>query len=87
MGIDFKPSSWSVIEKIYRTDNCVKNHFYSKLRKGLRTLNKKIHKNLKKEFREVKTTTLYRLIEAADNKQAHTETSELCKSRLILNKI
>lgn len=30
---------------------------------------------MKKEFREVKTATLYRLIEAADNKQAHTETT------------
>ncbi len=30
---------------------------------------------MKKEFREVKTTTLYRLIEAAENKQVHTETS------------
>ena len=31
-----------------RSDNCVKNHFYSKLRKGLRKVNKKIHKYLNK---------------------------------------
>ena len=33
-----------------RTDNCVKNHFYSKLRKAIRKLNKAIHDFFKKEF-------------------------------------
>jgi hypothetical protein len=31
-----------------RTDNCVKNHFYSKMRKGIRKLNKIIYQNYKK---------------------------------------
>jgi hypothetical protein len=31
-----------------RTDNCVKNHFYAKLRKSLRHLNKVIKNNFKK---------------------------------------
>ena len=31
-----------------RTDNCVKNHFYSKLRKSLRTVNKIAKLYLKK---------------------------------------
>ncbi len=30
-----------------RTDNCVKNHFYSNLRKAIRKLNKFIGENLK----------------------------------------
>lgn len=32
-----------------RNDNCVKNHFYSKLRKSLRTINKIVKLYLKKE--------------------------------------
>ena len=48
MGTYFKPPPWPVLENQFRTDNCVKNHFYSKLRKGLRSLNKKINKSMKK---------------------------------------
>ena len=48
---------------ICRTDNCVKNHFYSKLRKSLRHLNKIVKKNFKKEFRELKIGALYKIIE------------------------
>lgn len=51
-----------------RTDNCVKNHFYSKLRKSLRKINKKIHKHLKREYKDIKTSTLYRIIETMENK-------------------
>ena len=51
-----------------RTDNCVKNHFYSKLRKSIRKLNKTIHDFFKREFKEIKITILYKLIEAADEK-------------------
>jgi hypothetical protein len=36
---------------IKRRDKCVKNHFYSKLRKVLRKLNSIIHVYLKKEYR------------------------------------
>ena len=52
----------------FRTDNCVKNHFYSKLRKSIRKLNKVIHDSFKKEFKDIKITILYKLIEAADEK-------------------
>ena len=45
-----------------RTDNCVKNHFYSKLRKALRKLNKVIHSNFRKEYREIRMTVLYKII-------------------------
>lgn len=51
-----------------RTDNCVKNHFYSKLRKALRKLNKVIHTHFRKEFREVRMTVLYKIIEATDDR-------------------
>jgi predicted transcriptional regulator len=46
----------------------VKNHFYSKLRKSLRKLNKKIHKHLKREYKDIKTSTLYKIIETMENR-------------------
>jgi hypothetical protein len=41
MGNHFKENGWKV--KIFlkrRSDNCIKNHFYSRLRKGLKRMNK-----------------------------------------------
>lgn len=35
----------------FRTDNCVKNHFYSRLRKGLRKINKFIDDYNKTKFK------------------------------------
>lgn len=51
---------------LFRNDNCVKNHFYSKLRKSLRTINKIAKLHLKKSAREVSNTVLYKLTEATD---------------------
>jgi hypothetical protein len=45
-----------------RTDNCVKNHFYSQLRKGLRKINKLIANNLKKEVREFPANVIYKIL-------------------------
>ena len=49
-----------------RTDNCVKNHLYSKLRKSLRTLNKIVRTSFKKQLKEISTTVLYKLTEATE---------------------
>jgi hypothetical protein len=49
-----------------RTDNCIKNHFYSRLRKGLRKVNKLIEDYHKQEFKEFKIIDLYKVIEASD---------------------
>ena len=51
-----------------RTDNCVKNHFYSKMRKAIRKLNKVIHQYFRKELKEIKFTVLYKIVEATDEK-------------------
>ena len=60
-----------------RNDNCVKNHFYSKLRKALRHLNKSIKKNFKKQFREIKIASLYKIIETLEEKfRENTEIDE-----------
>lgn len=61
-------TSGPVNYQLFSTDNCVKNHFYSKLRKSLRSLNKKIHKFLKKEYKEIKTSSLYKVIETLENR-------------------
>lgn len=63
----------------------MKNHFYSKLRKAIRKLNKVIHDNFRKEFKEIKITILYKIIEAADEKFKNSpsideEVSETCCS-------
>ena len=44
----------------------MKNHFYSKLRKSLRTLNKVAKTHLKKIVREVSDGVIYKLTEATD---------------------
>lgn len=54
--------------KLSRTDNSVKNHYYSRLRKSLRKLNKIIHAKHKKMFREVQTKVLYKMIEASEER-------------------
>ncbi len=45
-----------------RTDNTVKNHFYSRLRKSLRKINKVVQEKYKKEVREIQTKVLYKII-------------------------
>lgn len=62
MGIDFEQAGRKVGLIGGRSDNCVKNHFYSKLRKSVRSINKKIHKLMRKEYREIKTAILYKII-------------------------
>ncbi len=51
-----------------RTDNGIKNHFYSKMRKAVRRINKIISENYKKEYKEIKTSLLYKLIETSESK-------------------
>lgn len=62
-----------ITRKVYiflsnRTDNCVKNHFYSRMRKAIRKLNKTIHQNFKRDYREIKMPVLYKIVEATDQK-------------------
>lgn len=52
----------------FRTDNCVKNHFYSKLRKALKKINKVINHVYRKEFKEIKPNVLYRIVEVVEEK-------------------
>ena len=45
-----------------RSDNCVKNHFYSKMRKGLRKLNRIISEEFKKDFKDIKLKVIYKIL-------------------------
>ncbi len=68
-----------------RTDNIVKNHFYSKLRKSMRKLNKIISKNFKREFKELKIGVIYKIVEGFEEQFKEKplidyEVSEHCKS-------
>lgn len=62
MGSHFQQIARKVLHHRFRTDNCIKNHFYSKLRKGLRMINKKIERYMKKEYKDITTSTLYKII-------------------------
>ena len=59
-------SAWAGTSRSLRTDNTVKNHFYSRLRKSLRRLNKVICERYKKTMREIRPQVLYKIIEASE---------------------
>jgi len=63
MGFDSFILSWQVLSLLNRTDNYLKNHFYSKLRKALRHLNKIIKTYFRKLFKEIQIGTVYKIIE------------------------
>mgnify|MGYP006959897664 FL=1 len=48
----------------FRSDNCIKNHFYSRLRKGLKKMNQAAEEFLEKRFKEIKFNILFKIIEA-----------------------
>lgn len=63
-------NKWAIIgaQLNNRTDNSVKNHFYSRLRRALRKLNKVIVVDYSKDLKEFKPNVLYRIVEVAEEK-------------------
>lgn len=53
---------WEVHANSCRSDNCVKNHFYSKLRKSVRRLNKLISERFRREYKEIKISSVYKIL-------------------------
>lgn len=51
MVSNMSKTAWEVCHVLIRSDSCVKNHFYSKMRKSLRRLNKLINEYFKKDYR------------------------------------
>jgi hypothetical protein len=66
----------------HRSDNCVKNRFYSKLRKSTRRINKFITDQLNSQYEEITPRLLSNLIETSElrfhpNAKVNEETIEL----------
>lgn len=51
---------------LHRSDNSVKNHYHSKLRKALRKINKCITDHLKTECKPFKNNLLSRIVQTAE---------------------
>ena len=63
-------NSWAKISNRLkgRTDNCVKNHFYSTLRKSFRKLNRYIQDSKPEGLKELKAVALTKVLAAAEDK-------------------
>jgi hypothetical protein len=60
------PLTSKVLITSSRTDNSVKNHYHSKLRKAFRKINKCITDHLRHDFRPFKDNLLSKIIQAAE---------------------
>lgn len=68
MGNNFPKDEWKVkIPFLFRSDNCIKNHFYSRLRKGLKKMNQVAEESLEKRFKEIKFNVVFKIIEATED--------------------
>jgi hypothetical protein len=68
MGNNFPKDEWKVkILFLFRSDNCIKNHFYSRLRKGLKKMNQVAEESLEKRFKEIKFNVVFKIIEATED--------------------
>lgn len=61
-----------------RTENCVKNMLYSRMRKSVRQLNRFVHNRFRKELKPIKISFINRLIEVTESayKQPENERNE-----------
>ena len=59
---------WAFISKLIegRTENCVKNMLYSRMRKSVRQLNRLVYGFFKKELKQIKISFINRLIEITE---------------------
>jgi hypothetical protein len=65
MEIDFQIIAWKVFIYLikFRTDNTIKNHFYSTLRRALRRINKILgNKNSTNKMRKIKPLVLAQIL-------------------------
>lgn len=68
MVCDFTKTAWQVQYLLLRSDNCVKNHFYSKLRKAVRRLNKLITDYFSTQHKFIKESVLSRIVKTTESK-------------------
>lgn len=68
MGYHRTQNGWNVFFPTFRSDNSIKNHFYSLLRRSLRKLNGVLQREHIKEIKDFKPPILYRIVEVADER-------------------
>jgi hypothetical protein len=69
----FKDVYWSVKSNLFSTDNDIKNHFYSTLRRSLRRLNKIVgEKNSTTQMREIKPSVLSTIMHYIYEQEQHS---------------
>lgn len=66
MEPDFSNFPWKVNLSSFRSDNCVKNHFFSRLRMSLRHLNKQIP--AQSHIKPVKMHVLYKIMATCEER-------------------
>jgi hypothetical protein len=70
MDINFETHRRQVKNYSYRTDNAIKNHFYSSIRRSLRRINKILgSKNSTVKMRNVKPAVLSTIFNMADREE------------------
>lgn len=62
MGYDCLDSWRQVTNSISRTENGVKNHYFAKLRKAMRRINKIVQERFKKALKPLKISVLYKIV-------------------------
>lgn len=62
-----RPRARQVLCPSPRSDNAVKNHYHSKLRRALRKLNRLLHDWLRPEFKPLKNNIVAKIIQTAED--------------------
>jgi len=75
VGHDFKIDTRQVKLFWCRSENCVKNMLYSRMRRSVRLLNRFIFLNYRKQLKEINISFIYRLIDFTEKSYKKTENS------------
>lgn len=67
---------------IYRTDNSVKNKFYSKMRKSLRNINTLACNSMNGKHKPIRISLIYKIIEIINSKN-----KKICQAKLAIVKL
>lgn len=70
VGLD-RQRAGEVILKLFRSDNDVKNHFHSKLRRAIRKINLLISCYLRNEFKPLKNNIISKILQTTEEAQDH----------------
>lgn len=85
MGLNIPIFGWQVSVPLNRSENDIKNQFYSILRRGLRQINQFIRKQLKR-FKQLQIDTLYKIVEACQDNYRRKVKTKVMADQLDLKK-